>query len=420
MQPRRHRLDNGLQVVLQADHTLPLVALSIWYHVGSKDEQPGRTGLAHLFEHMLFQGSENVGANDHFGHLQRAGGVANGSTWFDRTNYYETVPAHELELALWLESDRMGFLLPALTAEKLENQRSVVINERRQRVDNQPYGRASERLHELLYPADHPYHWPVIGYVDDIAAASLDEVEDFFHAHYAPNNAVLTLVGDFDEERALRMVDDYFGPLEPTARPSRSWPAPPYTAPVRRFEVLEDRVRLPRLYAGFSVPAYGTSEWYAASVLASILGGGRASRLYRDLVYQRQIAQSASCYVLPTELCGTFGMVISGRPDTHVDELRIAIDESLAEVVAHGVTEAERTRALNTMLTVHWNDLQALEDRADALSMATTYFDRPERALVEPEHYRAVTLEDLRACADRYGSASAHATVAVVPGEAPS
>ncbi|HJX30025.1 MAG TPA: pitrilysin family protein, partial [Thermoanaerobaculia bacterium] len=177
---QRHKLDNGLRVILHRDARLPLVTVNLWYHVGSKNERPGLTGFAHLFEHMLFQGSQNVGTNDHFRYIQQVGGVANGSTWYDRTNYYETLPAHQLELGLWLESDRMGFLLPAITQENLDNQRDVVMNERRQRVENQPYGRAGERLHELLYPAHHPYHWPVIGYMEDIAAATLEDVQRFF------------------------------------------------------------------------------------------------------------------------------------------------------------------------------------------------------------------------------------------------
>jgi len=198
-----HRLDNGLRVILHRDTRLPLVAINLWYHVGSRNERPGKTGFAHLFEHMLFQGSAHVGTNDHFRWIQQVGGVANGSTWYDRTNYYETLPSHALDLGLWLESDRMGFLLDALTPEKLETQRSVVMNERRQRVDNQPYGRALERLHELLYAPDHPYSWPVIGYLDDIARATLDDVAAFFSAWYAPGNAVLTLAGDFESAAAL-------------------------------------------------------------------------------------------------------------------------------------------------------------------------------------------------------------------------
>ena len=249
----RHTLSNGLRVVLHRDPALPLVAINLWYHVGSKDERPGRTGFAHLFEHMLFQGSEHVGPNEHFHYVQQAGGVANGSTWYDRTNYYETLPAHYLDRGLWLESDRMGFLLPALTEQQLATQREVVMNERRQRVDNQPYGRAFERLHELLYPPDHPYHWPVIGTLEDIAAARLDEVAAFFKTFYAPNNAVLTLAGDFSPGRALESVERYFGPI-----PRGPEVSPPAVALPRldgeRRAVVEDDVRLPRVYLGYRVP----------------------------------------------------------------------------------------------------------------------------------------------------------------------
>ena len=224
----RHRLDNGLRLILQPDRTLPLVAVNLWYHVGSKNERPSTTGLAHLFEHMLFQGSQHVGVNDHFRLVQQAGGTANGSTWFDRTNYYETLPANQLDLGLWLEADRMGFLLPALDEEKLENQRQVVMNERRERIENQPYGRAFERLHELVYPLPHPYHWPVIGYMEDIEGATLDGVASFFETYYAPNNAVLTLAGDFEVSQAIDRVEHFFAEIPagpPPTTATRSFPS---------------------------------------------------------------------------------------------------------------------------------------------------------------------------------------------------
>nr|HRC87682.1 pitrilysin family protein [Thermoanaerobaculia bacterium] len=214
----RHQLGNGLKVVVEPDPSLPLVALNIQYHVGSKNERPGRTGLAHLFEHMLFQGSQHVDTNGHFAHIQAAGGVANGNTTRDLTTYYETLPSQHFELGLWLESDRMGFLLPALTAEKLETQRQVVMNERRLRVDNQPYGVATERIFELLYPLPHPYHWPIIGTLEDIAGATLDEVRGFFSTYYRPANAVLSLVGDLEPEAALAAVERYFGELDGEGR----------------------------------------------------------------------------------------------------------------------------------------------------------------------------------------------------------
>ena len=256
----RHQLANGLKVVLQPDDTLPVVAINLWYHVGSKDERPGHTGLAHLFEHMLFQGSQNVGTNDHFRLIQQVGGVANGSTWYDRTNYYETLPAHCLELGLWLESDRLGFLLPALTEEKLETQREVVTNERRQRIDNQPYGRAFECVHELLYPASHPYSWPVIGNLEDIAGATLDDVRDFFKTHYAPNRLVLTLAGDFDLERGQRLIEAYFGDI-PAAQPPRAV-VPPPPPPIGDARLtLEDDVELSRIHIAYHCPSCRNPRW---------------------------------------------------------------------------------------------------------------------------------------------------------------
>jgi len=206
-------LDNGLRVVLHEDRAAPIVAVHLMYHVGSKDERAGRKGFAHLFEHLLFQGSQHVAESEHFKYIQNAGGTLNGSTWFDRTNYYETLPANCLELGLWLESDRLGYLLPAMTQDKLDNQRDVVMNERRQRVDNQPYGRAFERLQEMTYAEPHPYHWPILGYMEDIAAATLEDVARFFASYYVPNNAVLSLAGDFDVDHAFAEVDRYFGPI---------------------------------------------------------------------------------------------------------------------------------------------------------------------------------------------------------------
>jgi predicted Zn-dependent peptidase len=206
-------LDNGLRVTLSEDHATPIVAVNLWYHVGSANEREGRTGFAHLFEHMLFQGSEHVAANEHFEVIQRAGGTLNGSTWLDRTNYYETLPAHRLELALWLEADRMGRLLPAMTQEKLDTQRDVVKNERRWSVDNQPYGTWWERLPALCFPPDHPFHHSLIGSMEHLSAASLEDVAEFFRTWYGPDNAVLSVVGDFDAKEARAMIQRHFGPL---------------------------------------------------------------------------------------------------------------------------------------------------------------------------------------------------------------
>ncbi|HSM13705.1 MAG TPA: pitrilysin family protein, partial [Thermoanaerobaculia bacterium] len=345
---RRHRLANGLRLVLQPDPSLPLVAVNLWYHVGSKNERPGRTGFAHLFEHMLFQGSEHVGTNDHFRHLQRVGGVANGSTWYDRTNYYETVPSHELDLALWLESDRMGYLLPALDQRKLDTQREVVLNERRQRVDNQPYGRPFERLFELLFPDGHPYRWPVIGTAEDIAAATLPEVREFFRTWYAPANAVLTLAGDFDPGAAIDRVERWFGGIPSGPEPARGgWPLPPLEGAVR--ETVEDEVQLPRIYFAFRIAPFGTDEWFAASLAATLLAAGKSSPLYRDLVWERQLAHDVGCYVYPTEELGIFLAVATARPGVAADELAAALREHL-DRAARPPADEDLERARNRTL----------------------------------------------------------------------
>src|SRR5579863_2422061 len=416
----RHTLGNGLRVVLHPDPSLPLVTINIWYHVGSKNERPGRTGFAHLFEHMLFQGSEHVGTNDHFRYVQQVGGVANGSTWFDRTNYYETLPAHQLELGLWLESDRMGFLLPAITAENLETQRQVVMNERRQRIENQPYGLATERLRELLYPGDHPYHWPVIGYMDDIAAATLEEVRAFFRTFYAPNNAVLTLAGDFDPAAALERIDAWFGEI-PAGQPVPPLPAgvadpPPLSAAVgERRAVLPDDVRLPRIYLACRIPAFGHRLWYAGDLLAGILAGGKSSRLYRDLVYERQIAQDVSAYVNPFEAVGDFTVVATVRPGVEPAAVEAAIGDHLARAAAEPPGADELGGALSRILTDYWSALELLSNRADSFSQYTTYFDDPGRLAGEADRYRGVAAGELQELATGWLGEAQRVVVTVVP-----
>jgi zinc protease len=412
-----HTLGNGLRVVLHRNATLPLVAVNLWYHVGSKNERPGRTGFAHLFEHMLFQGSEHVGTNDHFRLLQQVGGVANGSTWYDRTNYYETLPSHQLELGLWLESDRMGYFLPALTQENLDTQRDVVMNERRQRVENQPYGRAGERIHELLYPSDHPYHWPVIGYMDDIAAATLEDVRGFFRTYYTPNNAVLTLAGDIEPAAALERAEAWFGEIPPGP------PVPPVVVPRlpmggERREVLEDDVRLPRVYIAFRGPDYGDRLWYAADLLSAVLAGGKSSPLYRDLVYDRQIAQDVGASVAPYEKGGTFMLVATARPGVDIAVLEDALLGYAAAAAAAPPDPADLERARNRMLTDIYGGLQKLDGIADLFSQFATYFDDPAGVADEASRYLRIAPEDLVEYASTYFKESERAVVRVVPREA--
>jgi zinc protease len=410
---RRTTLANGLRVAVHVDRRLPLVAVNLWYHVGSKHERPGRTGFAHLFEHMLFQGSAHVDTNGHFRHLQSVGGVANGSTWYDRTNYYETVPVQHLDLALWLESDRMGFLLEALDQRKLDNQRDVVLNERRQTVDNRPYGRPYERLFELLVPPDHPYHWPVIGRAEDVAAATLDDVQEFFRTWYRPSNAVLTLAGDVEPEIGFAAAERWFSELPAAPPPARaSRPLSPLDEPT--FETVTDEVRLPRIYAAFRTPPFGGSEWYAGSLLSALLADGRTSRLYRDLVWERQLAQEAGAYLYPTEELGIFVAFATARPG--VDPARLAAElRGHLDAVAHPAAEPDLQRARNRTLRGVWEGLETLDERADRLSMHATFFDRPEGAWDEAGRYTALSSEDLAAFASSYLAAERGVELTVLP-----
>ncbi len=397
----RRTLDNGLRVVLHPDRSVPLVAINVWYHVGSKNERPGRTGFAHLFEHMLFQGSQNVGTNDHFRHVQQVGGVANGSTAWDRTNYFETLPSHCLDLGLWLESDRMGYFLPALTSEKLENQREVVMNERRQRVDNQPYGRAFERLHELLYDEPHPYRWPIIGYMDDIAAATLEEIEAFFRRYYVPNNAVLTIAGDFDIDDAASAVERYFGEI---GRGNDVAPVATDLAPLpgERREVLGDDVELSRVYIAYHAPPGVADEWYAGDLLATVLTGGKSSPLYLDLAHDRRLVQDVQAMVLSTEIASTFLVVATAQPGVEIERVEAAVSEHLAHAAAAPLPEAELERARNRFLTGYLDQLQNLEDRADLLSRLTTYHDDPGRIDSELDRYLKLGASDLERFASEH------------------
>jgi zinc protease len=411
---QRHTLDNGLQVVLHRDATLPLVAVNLWYHVGSKNERPGRTGFAHLFEHMLFQGSANVGTNEHFRYVQQVGGVANGSTWYDRTNYYETVPAHHLDLALWLESDRMGFFLPALTQANLDNQRGVVMNERRQRVENQPYGRAGETINSLLYPPDHPYSWPVIGHMEDIAAATLEDARAFFTTYYTPNNTVLSVVGDIQPADALERIAAWFGEI-PAGPPVP--PVVPVAAPLggERRAMIADDVRMPRVYVAFRAPAYGQRAWYTADLLAAVLTGGKSSPLYRDLVYDRQIAQDVGASVGPQECGATFLLVATARPGVAAETLEEALLGHLAAAAAAPPDPADLERARNRMLTDYYSGLQRLDTLADLFSQFATYFDDPAAGLAEAERYLEIKPRELMEYAATWCTEPQRVVVSVVP-----
>jgi zinc protease len=395
------RLDNGLLVTLSEDHTAPIVAVNLWYHVGSANERSGRTGFAHLFEHMLFQGSANVAANEHFELVQRAGGTLNGSTWLDRTNYFETVPSNQLALALWLEADRMGALLPAMTQQKLDTQRDVVKNERRWSVDNQPYGTWWERLPALAYPSSHPFHHSLIGSMEDLTAASLEDVEHFFATYYTPDNAVLSIAGDFDPADARDLVRRYFGPIP---RGNGKPPLPDVSLPDRFGSWLRatvpDEVMLPRLFLAFRSPVFGSDAYYVASLASAILGLGKGSRLQRVLVREREVASEATAFTFDlSKGADLLVLDVTGHPGVTGEALEAAVADVVDSMRSEGITADEVQRALALIETAFATSMQSAGDRADKLSMFATYFADPSLINEQFDRYGRVTAEQVTAFA---------------------
>jgi predicted Zn-dependent peptidase len=394
----RHRLPNGLRVILSRDDRAPIVAVNLWYDVGSRHEKPGKTGFAHLFEHMMFEGSAHVAKGEHFSLLQSIGGSLNATTWLDRTNYFETIPSHELELALWLESDRLSSLLSAMTQEKLDNQREVVKNERRFSVDNQPYGTWDEKLQELVYPESHPYHHSTIGSMADLDAASLADVSDFFASYYAPNNAVLTIAGDFDPPAALALVEKYFGPIQPNPAipPGPSAEIDPIIGAEVR-EIVPDRVPLPRVYASYRMPTFGTDGFDALEVAVDVLGTGRASRLYRTLVREQQLAQDVTVFAFPFVGGATmFTMWATARPGIGHEALEAALFAEIDRLAVEGPSDDELERVRNLHAANVESSLERIGERADRLSMYACLFDQPERVNSEVSRYLAVDAARVR------------------------
>ena len=393
------RLPNGLFVTLSEDHTAPIVAVNLWYHVGSANERAGRTGFAHLFEHMLFQGSADVAANEHFELIQRAGGTLNGSTWLDRTNYFETVPSHQLELVLWLEANRMGWLLPAMTQQKLDTQRAVVKNERRWSVDNQPYGTWWERLPALTFPESHPFHHSLIGSMEDLDAASLDDIKHFFSTYYTPDNAVLSIAGDFEPAEARGLVERYFGDIPRGAGkpmlPDMTLPSV-FNGWLRA--VVPDDVMLPRLFLAFRAPVFGSDEYYAASVASAILGMRKGSRLYRHLVRDRQVAAEAQAFTYDlTKGSDLLVLDVTARPDIEPEALEHHVADEVDALVRDGVTDEEVQRAAALVQTEFVTAMQSAGERADRLSLFATYFRDPSLVNVQVDRYQAVSAERVNA-----------------------
>lgn len=395
-------LPNGLEVILHVDRSVPIVAVNSWYKVGSGDEKRGRTGFAHLFEHIMFMGSEHVPVGKFDEWLEAAGANNNGSTNFDRTNYYETGPSNALPLMLWLDADRMGWLLPTMDKPKVDLQRDVVKNERRQSYDNAPYGRAFETMLPVMFPADHPYSWPTIGSMTDLSAASLDDVKEFFRKYYAPNNASISIAGDFNADSAKAWVRKYFAnvPRNPDAPVRPVVPAPRLTKDT--VLVMEDRVQLPRLYYTWHGSKALSPDEPALDALSEILAGGKSSRLYRTLVYEKQIAQDVGMGNQASKLDGLILLSSTAKPDIHPRQIAAEFDAAIKDIAEKGVTERELTRVKNGVRASLLDELSSVLGKADRLSYYNYYAGTPDYIQQDQARYDAVTVADVQRVARQY------------------
>ncbi len=410
-------LPNGLHVILHEEHTVPMVSVNIWYHVGSSREKPGRTGFAHLFEHIMFEGSAHVPEGKFDEWLEAAGAKNNGSTSTDRTNYWMDLPSNALDLALFLESDRMGYLLQSLTPESVEGQRQVVMNERRQNYENEPYGLASILIAENLYPPDHPYHWPTIGSMEDLQAATFDDVVEFFQSYYGPQNAGLAIAGDIDLEQTRQAVEKWFGeiPAGPAVPPL----APPavYLTAEKRL-VMQDKVQLPRLYMTWSTPAAFHPGDAECDILASLLAGGKNSRLYKRLVYEQQLAQDVSAYQFSSRLASEFLIVATARQGHSLTELEKIIQEEVDRIRTQEADSREVQRTVNQVEAQFLENLEnvgGFYGKADLLNRYFYLTGIPDYFNEDLQRYRSLETSDVRAVANRYLRDDGRVVLSVVP-----
>jgi zinc protease len=413
----KYTLPNGLEVILHEDHSVPIVAVNIWYHVGAAREQKGRTGFAHLFEHLMYEGSEHVRDGLYDEIVDGSGGSNNGSTGFDRTNYWLVVPKNYVEPALWLESDRMGFLLPGITQERLDLQRDVVKNERRQSYENQPYGQAFVKLFEAMYPDGIPYHWLPIGSQEDLTAASLEDVKGFFTTYYGPNNASLSIGGDFATGEMKKLVEKYFGGIQ--RGPAVPKPVPIKTAlPESRHLLLEDKVQLPRLYMMWhTTPGYAVDDAELA-LLGYIMSVGKNSRLYKSMVYENQVAQDVSASQDGSELSGLFIAVTTAKPGHGLDELKTAILGEIRNIAQNGVTDRELQRAKNGLRSGFIYQLQNIGGfggKTDILNQYNVMLGDPGKLSEDLQRYERVTVEDIKRVAATYLLDKASVSLSIVP-----
>ena len=414
---QKHTLDNGLDVLVHEDRHVPIVAVNVWYHVGSKNERPGRTGFAHLFEHLMFEGSKNVEEGSFDTLLEAAGASSNGSTNNDRTNYFIDLPSNALELALYLESDRMAYLLETMTPERVDGQRGVVMNERRQSYENRPYGMASLELDRMLWPEAHPYSWPTIGSMDDLAAASHEDVAEFFKTYYAPNNASLAIAGDIDFGRTQALVEKWFGeiPRGPVVPPIA--PPPAVLTDVTR-RTLTDRVQLPRLYLGWLTPRVYAPGDAALDLASAVLTGGKNSRLYKRLVYDTQIAQDVGAFQQSGQLGSSFLIVATARPGHTVAEMQQAIDEELHLLRREPPDAREIERAVNQIEASFFRQMEQVGGfggKADRLNAYYVAGGLPDYFAEDLARYTSLSASDVQSAILRWLPADRRVELIVAP-----
>ena len=412
-----YQLKNGLNVILHRDQRVPIVSVNLWYHTGSKNEKPGKTGYAHLFEHMMFQGSGHVPADMHFQYIQSVGGTLNGSTFFDRTNYFETLPSHYLETALWLESDRMGFFLPALTQEKLETQLDVVKNERRQRYENQPYGLWLEKILEMSFEKEFPYHWPVIGYMEDLNTATLNDVKEFFETWYAPSNASLVIAGDFDTSQTRKLVEKYFGNLPSAPKPETPGALFSAYGSGEKRAIVYDNVQLPRIYMAYHLPPFGETDTYVADIITDILSLGKRGRLYKALVYEQQVAQDAYALILPMQNASLLIFMATPKPGVAIEALEKALQEQIDPLINEQIAPRDLQRIQNQLEARKLRELQTVSARADYLNMFAVYFNDPNLINTEIEKYTAIGIDAIKRTAAAYLQTNNRSVLTYLPGE---
>jgi zinc protease len=411
----KRTLANGLDVIVHEAHHVPIVAVNIWYHVGSKNERPGMTGFAHLFEHLMFEGSEHHNRG-YFPPLQQAGALLNGSTNTDRTNYWEVVPTSAIDLALWMESDRMGYLLPALTRDRFETQRDVVLNERRQNYENRPYGLAFMAITSSLFPPDHPYHWMTIGDIDDLRAMQFEDVREFFRTYYHPSNASLAIAGNIERERAFELAEHYFGELAPGS------PPPPVRAnallSMEKRLVIEDRVEMPRIYMAWHSPAMYAAGDAEMDLIGELLTSGKMSRLYRSLVYEKRIALDVSAFQSSRELGSFFMLVVTAAPGRSLTDITALVDSELQQLSDEGPTTTEMER-VTAQAEAHFlyrlQTVGGFGGKSDQLNAYNVFRGDPGFFTADVERYRLADAAAIRSAAGRTLRTDQRVLLSVVP-----